>query len=536
MATSDIDPMSAGVAVASPPSPDTTIADMQLDRILSRLSSIDTIAKLARRWWQISPCGPFPRSIFDRILQSVESTAQGLGSGQAQCQALTVTIRESTLKPWDVPPDATPGGISRLLAEPVPRLEAVGIVLATAGLAAEYLPESDVLFSLLSMDTADRQAFVEDMFAASDMCITFCEHYPSLYDPVLWLKYMVFALTWTLYGHADRRTWSRSGHLFNDVLAMEIHREPNLQSQTSPSILNDIRSRLFACVYTDDKLLSSLLDKLPRIPRRYCSRVLSASMSSERHADEGLTLEKVLYGADGQDWSMEEVRLFDLLHSRYLLATLREDIINIRLDGPASHNEAAASQMPSRIVATWESIPPLFRFDPAAVDPTKPIIYSSNLLYIEHLDLCLQAQQLLCRNAVMYSDQLLQVALALVTTSINCESQYCRKFGASRAGSSVLWVYALPGAMVLANGIVLASSADRGNGVPLFTDFCAQCSTLCRLLDQALNAWRRRIPHDTPALALDSPSEAAGSSTHLTSSPGGEDFTGLFTQLQAFQP
>lgn len=95
-----------------------------------------------------------------------------------------------------------PAGISRALAEPEPRLEAIGVVLATAGLAAEYLPESDILFSLLSMNSTDRRAFVEDMLAASDMCISFCEHHASLHDPVLWLKYMVFALTWALYGHA----------------------------------------------------------------------------------------------------------------------------------------------------------------------------------------------------------------------------------------------------------------------------------------------------------------------------------------------
>lgn len=56
----------------------------------------------------------------------------------------------------------------------------------------------------------------------------------------------------------------------------------------------------------------------------------------------GLTLEKVLYVADSQFWTVEEDRLFDLLRSRYLLATLREDIINIRLNGPDGHNETAA--------------------------------------------------------------------------------------------------------------------------------------------------------------------------------------------------
>lgn len=109
MTTGGMDPLSARAQAASPPSSDTTIVDMQLDRILSRLSSMEIVAKLARRWWQINLCGPFPRSIFDRILQSVESTAQRLGSSQAQCRTLTVAIRESTLKPWSITSDATPG-------------------------------------------------------------------------------------------------------------------------------------------------------------------------------------------------------------------------------------------------------------------------------------------------------------------------------------------------------------------------------------------------------------------------------------------
>jgi len=132
----------------------------------------------------------------------------------------------------------------------------------------------------------------------------------------------------------DHRTWSRPGQLFGDALAMEMHREPEEPSYAVPFFLNEIRTRTFVCLYAHDKVLSAILDRLPRIPRHYCSRKLPLDVNDDRLLSGGSPLEEILCGPDAEGWDGEGYRPVDLLRARYILATLREDILNVRLGNP----------------------------------------------------------------------------------------------------------------------------------------------------------------------------------------------------------
>lgn len=218
---------------------------------------------------------------------------------------------------------------------------------------------------------------------------------------------------------------------------------------------------MFACLYTHDKFLSNILDRLPRIPRLYCSRKLPLDVSDEKLLGAGSTLEEILYGTDSEGWNNEESHPVDLLRARFIFATLREDILNVRLGAPNDDKEMfiryvcqsfcdsftmgsvrshTARQMPVRIAAVWEGIPSRVRFDPSAPDLGEPYTYITNLfLYLEYLDLYYCAHQLLCRYTGKTDDpNLLQMALTLMTTVVNCARRYCRRFGASKEVSSIV--------------------------------------------------------------------------------------------------
>ncbi|KAI1433785.1 hypothetical protein GGR50DRAFT_463998 [Xylaria sp. CBS 124048] len=187
----------------SPPS-GTTVHDMQIDQVLSRLSQIEVVGKLARRWWRVSPGGPVPKSLFDKVLISVESAAQRQSKGHIEARRLAIDIRETSSKSWTILPGTPPRDISKLLTEPNLRLEAIGIIFAIAGAAAICLLESDVLFSVLSLNAEDRQTFAKDMLSASDTCIAFCDDNSGLHDLMIWLRYANFLLTLNLCGYAGK--------------------------------------------------------------------------------------------------------------------------------------------------------------------------------------------------------------------------------------------------------------------------------------------------------------------------------------------
>lgn len=218
---------------------------------------------------------------------------------------------------------------------------------------------------------------------------------------------------------------------------------------------------MFACLYTHDKFLSNILDRLPRIPRLYCSRKLPLDGGGEKLLGAGSTLEEILYGTDSESWSDEESHPVDLLRARFIFATFREDILNVRFGAPnedketfiryvfqgfrycfitASARSHTLRQIPARIAAVWEGLPSRVRFDPGASDLGKPYTYITNLVvYLEYLDLSYCAHQLLCQYTGKTDDaNLLQMALTLMTTAVNCARRYCRRFGASKEASSIV--------------------------------------------------------------------------------------------------
>lgn len=111
---------------------------------------------------------------------------------------------------------------------------------------------------------------------------------------------------------------------------MEVHREPKGTSSI-PWFLNEIRTRLFACVYHDDKFLSNILGKSPRVPKHYCNRRPPLNVSDEEVLGTELTLEKALCGLDSEGWNMQEFRPSDWVRVRYILGTFREEILSIEL-------------------------------------------------------------------------------------------------------------------------------------------------------------------------------------------------------------
>lgn len=538
---------------------DTTVPDMQLDQVLSRLSQIEVVGKLVRRWWRVSPSGPVTRSLFDKVLVSVEAAAHRVTKGHTEAKKLTIEVREASLRPWAVLPSTSPREMSKLLTEPNLRLEAIGIILATAGTAALCLLESDILFSVLSFNAEDRHLFAKDMLTASDTCIAFCDDTSSLHDLMIWLRYTNFLLTLNLCGYADHQTWSRSGQLFGDALAMEMHREPREPSYDTPLFLNEMRTRMFACLYAQDKFLSNILDRLPRIPRLYCSRKLPLDVSDEKLLGAGSTLEEILYGTDSSEgWSDDESHPVDLLRARFIFSTLREDILNVRLGNPNEDKETFIRRMPARIAAVWEGLPSRVRFDPSASDLGKPYAYITNLLlYLEYLDLYYCAHQLLSRYTGKTEDpNLLQMALTLVTTVVNCARRYCRRFGASKEVSSILWMYGLPSAIMLAN--IMRQRAELGQDMPRptswatlyrqlsvlaseleanadpkdgnFSLYSERSKLLSEQLDRALNARHGRHPSDATLISPTS-SEMSIGDIGLMSAVAAEDFADSLTDM-----
>lgn len=171
------------------------VPNIQLNQILARLSHIDDIGKLVRRWSQVCPGGLVPWSLIEEMLASVESAADRLNQGLNQATSMAAEIEAATSRPIIVVPNMQPTDFSKLYTGTNLRVEVIGILLSIAGLTALTLLEADMIFSSLELSVQDRQSFARDMLSASDTCIAFSDQSFEVNDIKIWLRYKNYLLT-----------------------------------------------------------------------------------------------------------------------------------------------------------------------------------------------------------------------------------------------------------------------------------------------------------------------------------------------------
>nr|POE77934.1 hypothetical protein CFP56_09576 [Quercus suber] len=151
------------------------------------------------------------------------------------------------------------------------RLETVGLCCVLAARACAVG---------LAGDDDKREDFVRSMYTAGARCLQLArEVAPGINDVMLWLAFE------DLQQDADSRTlgpgtWRRLGDLSSDVLASGIHRD-GINAANVPFFLSECRRKTFAAAYHFDKFVSTLLDRPPRILRRYSDCTMPLDLSDD---------------------------------------------------------------------------------------------------------------------------------------------------------------------------------------------------------------------------------------------------------------
>ncbi|RYP79591.1 hypothetical protein DL769_002901 [Monosporascus sp. CRB-8-3] len=323
---------------------------IQLADVLSHLSKFDLISNLVCRWSQISQMSLVPSTFLEEALVSLQTSGVCFDKAVTETDTLAAKILSATVKPFVVPPNTQALEFSKLFTYCNLRLETVGLVLTIAGLAALKLPPSDALFVTHSSTNEERQAFVADMMAASDTCVTLCEKYSNPSDLTTWLRIENLTLATNRWGSASYGTWQRSGRLFNDVLLLSLHREPEDPARR-PLFLEELRARFFASAYRTDKALSAMSGRPPRLSLHYCNRRLPLHLRDEHLIAPEHALQEAVNSLDGDGWSVEaDFQPTAWLRARYILATFREEILYVEL-GPPDPKTAASSLLSAALLS-----------------------------------------------------------------------------------------------------------------------------------------------------------------------------------------
>ncbi|QMW25264.1 hypothetical protein G4B84_000509 [Aspergillus flavus NRRL3357] len=191
-------------------------------------------------------------------------------------------------------------------------------------------------------------------------------------------------------------------------------------------------------------------------------------------------------GLTPEGYSRQESSPSDWFRARYIFATLREEILSIRLGPMNACNEALIRRISTRIQKAWEGLPSRLCYDPNCTNFSMPYHYLARLLlYLEYLDLNLCTQQVLFDILGKEDDtELLKAAMMLMATTANSMRRFSRKFGASKDTATILWNYSLPSAIVLANALRKCAELGKDMSTPLsWADLYRQLNVLAADLE-----------------------------------------------------
>lgn len=161
------------------------VDEIRVSEVLKRLAETDMVLVLVTRWYEVSQMCILPPQFIHEALSSLQPTANRLNLLGA---STAIDILHTTLRPFAVPSDITASGFSRLFTGSNLRLETIGLLLTTAGLAALKLPNSDPVYVQHPFNKAERETFSANMLSASNTCLSICDKYYLLNDVVTWLR------------------------------------------------------------------------------------------------------------------------------------------------------------------------------------------------------------------------------------------------------------------------------------------------------------------------------------------------------------
>jgi hypothetical protein len=437
--------------------------ETQVSEILSCLKQFEMISVLVQRWYDFSEMCLLPSAFIIEALSCTKLLAQRLSHHDVQSVA---DVLRATLRPLETAADHLASDFLKLFIGPNLRLEIIGVLFATAGLAALKLPYSDPVLVRHFSKKAEHKTFAAKMLSASDTCLVFCDSWLIANDITIWLRSENLALTSHVYGKTSKhriqrsfhfrllthlvqgqRVWHRSDALFSNLFALDIHKQPAVGLEKVPLFLGEIRSRFFATAYRIDKALATAYEQQPRLPQSFCQLRLPLHIPNDLLAGPEKTLQDAIDALGEDGWSSQGgLHPATWLRARSVFSALREQFLLVKL-GPvdqyrditlwypsplyyyrdAKADEVIRSTLQS-VHDAWNQLPSYVRYESSCwdADTSSNVCFMLLVVYLEYLDIVFLIEETLYTND---DSRLLKAAGTLLCTAVSSSRHMSRTAG-----------------------------------------------------------------------------------------------------------
>ncbi|KAL4939130.1 hypothetical protein BDV06DRAFT_231249 [Aspergillus oleicola] len=369
------------------------------------------------------------------------------------------------------------------------RLEFISLVFSIAGLAS--------LFTEAPIDF-DARLFGTEMYSASKACLQICDTYGHINELTIWSRFLNVILSGSLFGDASETVYHGLNELVGQLLILGFNRlvssPPDL-----PFFILESRKRVFAIVVAQDKSISTLLGRPPRLDSSFCDSTLLSQLNDEEVILDRAQLELVLQSLDHNGWkrgdrSHWQTALFRL---RYRHALLQEKVLHLSLRNKDSTFSQMLYELYEEYHRALSNIPSQYRYDKAMWAKSNPLPCLAFLVvHLGYLYSGFMIERMLLQDSQITITPLLETSKRLLSGALDLiNREHCHH--ELRGRQTWLFLhYCLPGAGTLATELHQATLS----GVPLPTS--TRVSHIVRDLSVFLAYLERKTMPDRPDLQV----------------------------------
>ncbi|KAI1442713.1 hypothetical protein F5Y02DRAFT_395330 [Annulohypoxylon stygium] len=422
------------------------------EEIVAQLKFLPFIEKLFDEYFSFSQIALVPRQLILKLVKSIRNSLAIPDQGHEEkikCIPDTSRIAEDVLRSSSsdvvITSSLDPDGFCALYSGENLRVETLGLLYTTA--ARSYLCG-------MIYDERKHDGFIQAMIRCSNLSLQLARDLSTqTNDFIIWLAHDNLQLTTLIEGEPSLGVWRRLGDLATDLFALGLHRETTYSTDTVPFFLAECRRKTFATAYHNDKFFVAVFNRPPRIPARYvdCRLPLDLSeddvlaTSPEILAESRSKLSPDGWGTDGGYRTTTWARL------RYILAGLREEVIEYQFRSTKSLDPAELRYQLTRSRETWKTIPQHLRYTPNCwtSNLSSAICLMLGRIYISYLHIQFQVLRLLGQGDVTPQPELIQISASILETTIRMAKARSRAVFFPRDLPVLVLSYGLPSATIL---------------------------------------------------------------------------------------
>ncbi|OKL57696.1 hypothetical protein UA08_07062 [Talaromyces atroroseus] len=422
------------------------------------------IRKLVDRMYTLGRLVIIPRIIMRQTLDHLWDLFKENPSEEDTSYSRAATrMFNNSYRPISITQSTTLEEFCLRITGPNTRWETIGNVLVMACLSLCHISESEIIF-LDPNSNCQKSTMLSQFQEMAEQVLAICNGIPLCNELVVCLKYNQMFLASQKWGNSSHWLYSAIGELTSSLFATGIHQDTGCEDKR-PKYLNKWRLRCFAMVYIMDKLFATFLGRPPFLTRHYCKLDPLFKVNSV------MTVHNFTQGFDMlhlEESGENQLEIPGYLHFRFLLSTVREEILELHL-GTGSHNvPEKTKQIISTLQSMWDSCPAQLRYSPKMWTELVPYqnVWVLFALYLEQRYSLFLVHRLRAQKSPSNPRaNLLSVAKDILSTIlvINRERERLRAIRSDL--SSVLLPFGLPTAEVLLEDLLHQSASSS---VPSF--------------------------------------------------------------------